>query len=186
MDETSSDTPENLSRLVEMLEEAVRTVDELDADPIVRRLLEAFRLMPIQDREVVVGAIEREVQARRLSRATEEATGQTMHPNPNARLYLRSHETAVPRSLLERDELMLAMLSAFRVTPILIVPEIHAEWMDGTRAALEHVEPETRTVVAQLLREVLAMVEEDVSTSPGDATAHASLHALEHEPAKAR
>ncbi len=166
MDERPPAGAEKLSRLVEMLEEAVRTVDELDSDPIVRRLLEAFRLIPMQDREVIVGAIEREVQARRLSRATEEATGQTMHPNPNARLYLRSHETAVPRSLLERDELRLAMLSAFRVTPILTVPEIHAEWVDGTRAALAHVEPETRTVVAQLLREVLGMLGDEESAPP--------------------
>ncbi|MGH7894462.1 MAG: hypothetical protein ACREQL_07325 [Candidatus Binatia bacterium] len=160
--------PNKLTTLVDTLAAAAQAVEELGADPLLRRLLEVFRLIPGEDREVIVGALEREVKARRLSRATEDVTGQSMHPNPNARLYLRSHATAVPRNLLERDELMLAMLSAFRVTPILTQPEIHTEWVEGTRAALEHVEPATRTIVAQLLREALAMVMEEASVAlPG-------------------
>lgn len=149
-----------LQELADVIEVATRLTDGLVGDPVLQRLLEAFRLMPIEDRAVIVSAIEREVQARRLSRATEEATGQSMHPNAHARLYLRSHETAVPRNLLERDELMLAMLSGMRVAPILLVPDIHAAWQEGTRVALEHVDEPTRVAVAALMREALAMVEE--------------------------
>jgi hypothetical protein len=82
-----------------------------------------------------------------------------MHPNPNALLYLRSHESAIPRGVLERDEMMLAMLSGFHVAPILTTPEIHAEWIDATREAVGHVDDATRAVVVGLLREVLALIE---------------------------
>ena len=148
-----------LHHLRDVLDAAMRVAGDLANDPLLSRLLEAFRLMPMEDRSIVVTAIEREVQARRLSRATEAVTGQAMHPNPNARLYVRSHENTVPRNLLERDELTIAMLAAFRVTPILEVPEIHAEWLDATRAALKHLEPATRAVVSRLMREGLALAE---------------------------
>lgn len=165
-----------LQRLTDVIDTAVRLADSLMADPILQRLVDAFRLMPIEDRTVIVSAIEREVQARRLSRATEETTGQSMHANPNARLYLRSHEQPMPRYLLERDELMLAMLSAMRLSPILLVPDIHTAWVDGTREALEHLDPSSRAAVGQLLRETLAMVDEvDAEHTPHDGrTARAS------------
>ena len=157
-------TRATLEQLTEVIEIAAGLADALATDPVLQRVIEAFRLMPLEDRGTVVAALEREVKARRLSLATENVTGQSMHPNPNARFYLRSHEKAVPRNLLERDELMLAMLSMIRVTPLLLVPDIHAAWTDGTREALEHVEPAARTAMAQVLREVLAMVEESPST----------------------
>lgn len=154
-----------LQQLTDVLDRAARLVDALANDPVLQRLLEAIRLMPLEDRGTVVSVIEREVQARRLSRATQDATGQSMHPNPNARLYLRSHETAAPRNLLERDELMLAMLSGMRVSPILLVPDIHAAWVDGTREALEHLDPPARAAVAQLLREALVLIDEADASS---------------------
>ncbi len=149
-----------LRQLADVIETAVQLAESLVVDPILRRLFEAFRVMPLEDRGAIVTAIEREVQARRLSRATEDATGQAMHPNPHARLYLRSHQQAMPRSMLERDELMLAMLSGMRASPILLMPEIHASWLDGTREALEHLDAATRRTVAQLMREALALVDE--------------------------
>ena len=163
-----------LLELVDVIELAAKLTDTLATDPILKRLVEAVRLMPLEDRATVVTAIEREVQARRLSRATENATGQAMHPNPNARLYLRSHERSVPRNMLERDELMLAMLSGMRVSPILLVPDIHAAWIDGTREALEHLDPATRSAVAQLMREALGLVEEVASERTQQGQARAS------------
>jgi hypothetical protein len=149
-----------LQELCDVIGRATELTSTLTEDAILQRLLEVFRLMPLEDRATIVSAIEREVQARRLSRATERTTGQAMHANPHARLYVRSHETAVPRSMLERDELMLAMLSAMRVAPILLVPDIHASWEAGTRDALVHVDESTRRAVADLMREALAWVEE--------------------------
>jgi hypothetical protein len=149
-----------LRKLADIIEKATHLAEAMMADGILQRVIEAFRLMPLEDRGTIATAIEREVQARRLSCATEDATGQSMHPNPNARLYMRSHEQTMPRHMLERDELMFAMLKGMRVSPILMVPDIHASWIDGTREALEHLDATTRGTVAQLMREVLALVEE--------------------------
>jgi hypothetical protein len=163
-----------IHQLRAMLDAAAGLVRELANDSVLARLVEAFRLMPFEDRATIVGAIEREVQARRLSCAVEKTTGQSMHPNPHARLYVRAHEKILPRYGLERDELMLAMLRAMRVAPILLAPEIHEAWRDGTREALEHLDAEIRATVAHLLREALAMVESDAtSTADADVSARA-------------
>jgi len=122
--------PASLIGLATLLKEATALVTELDGDPVLRGVLESFRLMPLEDRGAIAEALHREVQARRLSLATEDVTGQAMHANPHARLYLRSHETAIPRSLLERDELMLALIQAMRLAPVLRTPAIHDELIE--------------------------------------------------------
>jgi hypothetical protein len=146
--------------LTEILEVAVDLVAALAKDPVMNRLIEAFRLMPFEDREVIVGAIEREVRARRLSRATEDATGQKMHANRNARLYVRAHETPVPRRNLERDELMVSMLRAMRVAPLLLAPDVQDVWLEGTREALDHLEPGARTAMIEVMEKLLALAKE--------------------------
>ena len=159
-DRKSESSRSTLHELADVIDAAVRLADAIANDPVLQRLLEAFRLMPLEDRGTILRAIEREVQARRLSRATEDMTGQQMHPNPHARLYLRSHEQVVPRNLLERDELMFAMLSGMRVSPILLTPDVHASWVDGTREAMEHLDDTARVSVEQLLREALVILDE--------------------------
>ena len=150
-----------LEKLTEVIDVAAKLAEALAGDATVQRVVEASRLMPFEDRTVVADVVEREVRARRLSVATEATTGQSMHPNPHARLYLRTHQKAVmSRNALERDELMLSMLAGLRVTPLLLVPEVHEAWLDGTRAALEHLEPEARDAAGVLLREALALVEQ--------------------------
>jgi hypothetical protein len=149
-----------LEQLTDVIDVAVRLAEALAGDPTVQRVIEAFRLMPFEDRRVIAGVIEREVQARRISQATERATGQGMHPNPNARLYMRSHEKVVASPSLERDEMMLRMLGALRVTPLLLAPDVHDTWLEGTRIALGHMEPPMRHAVAVLLREIVALAEE--------------------------
>lgn len=150
-----------LETLRTMLDGGMALMADLLDDPLVGRWLDAFVAMPAADRGVVVDAVEREVKARRLSRATESTTGQAMHPNPNARLYLRAHGPEAQRSDLERDEMMLATIRALRVIHVIAeTPEIHAEWRDATREALTHVDAETRAVVAGLLRETLGLVDE--------------------------
>jgi hypothetical protein len=159
-DHKSESSRSTLHELADVIDAAVRLADAIANDPMLQRLLEAFRLMPLEDRATILRAIEREVQARRLSSATQDATGQSMHPNPHARLYLRSHEKVVPRNMLERDELMFAMLSGMRVTPILLTPDIHASWVEGTREAMGHLDHTARAAVEQLLREALVILDE--------------------------
>jgi hypothetical protein len=161
--------------LADVIDAAVRLAETLASDPILQRLLEAFRLMPLEDRATILRAIEGEVQARRLSSATQNVTGQAMHPNPHARLYLRSHERVVPRTMLERDEVMFAMLGGMRMSSILLTPEIHASWVEGTREAMEHLDDTARAAVEQILREALVLLAEARTTADRDKrTARAS------------
>ena len=174
-DRKSETSRSTLHELADVIDAAVRLAEELANDPILQRMSEAFRLMPLEDRGTILRAIEREVQARRLSCATQDMTGQSMHPNPNARLYIRSHERVTSRKLLERDELMFAMLSGMRLTPILLTPDVHASWLSGTREAMEHLDDTARASVEQLLREALALLDEVRTAADSDKrTARAS------------
>ena len=133
-DEPTTDST-GLEHLEAALAEALELTRTLAADPVLTRLLAAFRLMPAEDRGVVVGAIEREVKARKLSLATEDVSGQSMVPNPNARFYLRAHESSFDRNLLERDEMTIAMVRAMRAATLIpAVPDIYASFREASRA----------------------------------------------------
>jgi hypothetical protein len=157
-DEPTTDST-GLQHLEATLEAALDLTRSLAGDPVLARLLAAFRLMPADDRAVVVGAIEREVKARKLSLATEAASGQSMVPNPNARFYLRAHESSLDRNLLERDEMTIATVRGMRAATLIpAVPEIHASWREATREATQHVDAATRATVERLLHEVLGFL----------------------------
>jgi len=70
---------------------------------------------------------------------------------------------------------MLAMLRGMRLTPILLTPDIHASWIEGTREAMEHLDDTARASVEQLLREALVLLDEVRATADSDErTARAS------------
>jgi hypothetical protein len=148
---------DSLDALRGTLEDALHTLDEYERDPLRRRLLDAFRQMPFEDRAVIVAVFEREVQSRRLAGAAEGVTGRGLHPNPNARLYVRSQEKVAPRRL-DADQFMLAMLNVLRVMPMFTTPSLHDDWVAATREALTHMEPAVRAQVARVLTETLALV----------------------------
>ena len=97
------------------LESALTFVHELAGDQLLGRLVAVFRAMPPQDRPVIIGVLEREVTGRILSRATEKPVGQSTHPNPNARLYVRVHRSELDRRHFDRDEMMVADIRAMRI-----------------------------------------------------------------------
>jgi hypothetical protein len=167
-DDPKSGVANTLEGLRSTLEAALHLTRELTSDDVLGRLLNAFRDIPADDRGVIVGAIEREVNARALSRATEGVTGQSMVPNPHARLYVRAHETGIDRNLLERDEMMNAMSRAMRVAGLIpSLPEVHASWRDATREAVETIDDSTRAVVEGLMREVLGFIADVRSAEHG-------------------
>ena len=159
-DEPTTDST-GLEHLEAALAEALELTRTLAGDPVLARLLAAFRLMPAEDRGVVVGAIEREVKARKLSLATEDLSGQSMVPNPNARFYLRAHESSFDRNLLERDEMTIAMVRAMRAATLIpAVPDIYASFREASREAMQHVDEATRAIVERLLQEVAGFIAE--------------------------
>ena len=141
------------------LRAAAEIVGELRTNPLLVRLVAAFSAIPTDDRAVLLEAIEHEVQARRLSLATQDISGQSMHPTPNARLYLRAHETDLSRLPIDQDDMMLAMLRGMRVSCLLLQGNLRDIWLAATRAAIGHIDSATRATVALLLRDVLGLIE---------------------------
>jgi len=149
---------DKLETLAAALHTATALAAEVLDDALLPRLIAAFHAMPAGDRATIVGVVEREVQARLLSRATEGVTGQGAHPNPNARLYVRTHGREAQRHDFERDDMMLGMLRVLKVLPILTVPEIRAEWREASREALAEVDDEVVEVMDDVIGEFLDLV----------------------------
>ena len=148
-----------LDQLQTTLEAALTLVRELADDGLLGRLIATFRAMPTPDRPVIIGVLEREVTGRLLSRATERAVGQATYPNPNARLYIRAHESTIDPRAFGRDEMMLADIRGMRIASLIRnVPELYATWKEALREAMEHVDESTRLVAEELLHDVLAAI----------------------------
>jgi hypothetical protein len=165
----SDPAPNPIEALRAMLDAGAAIVDGVLADELMARWIEAFVVMPVADRPVVVDVVEREVKARVVSRAVETTIAQTWHANPNARLYVRMHGQEPRREDLVREEMLLGTLRALRVMPMIAaVPDIHADWLDATREAMEQVDGDTRAFVALMLRETLQLIESPSGESPTD------------------
>ena len=154
---------DDISNLIETLrsylDRAAEIAGELATDALLVRLIAVFRDMPFQDRPVIIGVLEREVAGRLLSRATEKAVSQETHVNPNARLYVRAHNTAVDHRIFDRDEMMIADVRAMRIAGLVRnVPTIHELWKDALHEAVQQVDDETLANAEQLLRDGLAAV----------------------------
>jgi len=148
-----------LDQLQTTLEAALTLVRELADDGLLGRLIATFRAMPTPDRPVIIGVLEREVTGRLLSRATEKAVGQATYPNPNARLYIRAHESTIDPRAFGREEMMIADIRGMRIASLIRnVPDLYATWKDALREAMEHVDEPTRLVAEELLHDVLAAI----------------------------
>jgi hypothetical protein len=157
----SRKSPEAFEDLRKALAQAAGLADELANDPLLGRLIAVFRAMPLSDRAPIVGVLEREVTGRTLSRATEKPIGQETHVNPNARLYVRAHNSTLDARHFDKDEMVIANVRAMRIaTLIRYVPEIYATWKDAIREAMDHVDDSNRTVAEELLNDVLAAIAE--------------------------
>jgi hypothetical protein len=81
-----------LGTLRHVLASAAKIAQELAGEPLLSRLLDVFSRMPVEDREVVIKVLEREVDLRNLTRESPSGplSGLSVtKPNPNSRLYLR-------------------------------------------------------------------------------------------------
>ena len=84
---------------------------DLTEDPLAR-YLSVYRAMPDDDRETIIGVLEREIPGRHPSRGTEKPVGQATHVNPNARLYIRSHETEFDSRHFDFEQMRIANVRA--------------------------------------------------------------------------
>jgi hypothetical protein len=166
----SPPTGRTLEQLEDTLEAAIALVTELAGDNLLRRMIEAFRAMPSEDRPVIIGILEREVLGRVLARGTERPIGQSTHVNPNARLYVRAHEGDFDRRLFDRDGMMIADIRAMRIATIIRnIPEVRALWKEAMREALDHVDEGTWKVAEDLLHDVLECIADARTAGPSSA-----------------
>ena len=144
-----------LSALRGLLSAAVDLAGEI-ADPLLDRLVAVFRKLPEEDREVIVGILEREAESRQVGDATAGTTGLMLRPNPGARLYVR---VIAPEPVTEQDKIIVASARAIRMLHKVIEP-IHDRWRMAMLETFRGLEPEERAAVVRFNRDMLAMVEE--------------------------
>lgn len=170
-DAAPSDALDRLETIQAMLTAALRLVREIDGDPLLTRWLETYHAMPAEDRAVVVDAVEREVKASVITRATQDVTGQAMHPNPHARLYLRSMERDVPRVAVETEAMRRATLQAMQVVGVVTgTPALWAQWRASTLQALAGLDGTQRDAVETLAREFMRLLDEPMAVAPAAAS----------------
>jgi hypothetical protein len=126
------------------------------ADPLLERLVAVFRRLPEEDREIIVGVIEREAESRRMGDATGGATGMVLRPNPHARLYVR---VIAPEPTAEQDKIIIASARAIRMLNKVIGP-IQERWRVAMLETFRGLDPDERAAVVRFNRDMLAMIEE--------------------------
>jgi len=151
---------EPIETLRTLLRSAAKLTRDLAADPLLPRLLRAFAAMPADDRETVLGVLEREVGMRRLTRTMEAVTGVAVRPNPNARLYVRAVGRHAKAADADHESMVLATLGGARSMQLLLGADLRARWASAVREAFAMLEPDERAQVARVLRDMLTLVEE--------------------------
>lgn len=154
-----SETSTALEQLGAVLRSAARLVAEVHDDPLLPRLLRVFAAMPPQDREVVMGVLEREVQARTLARGMRGITGWTAQPNPNARLYMRAVGPAPGAATIDPDAMVLAALRSARVMGRVLEPELHDHFRTAIREAFDLISREERDALRAVAGEVVQVLD---------------------------
>jgi hypothetical protein len=164
--------------LRETLRAARNLLRRITSDPLLLRLLDVYARTPGQDREVIVGVLEREVTLRRLSDANARSSlsgvnpGITVtRPNPNARLYVRVLEPSVAAPYLSREEMMHATLRVARATYLTLTTTARdGNWQPGIRDALARLSPEELAAVDWVNRNMRELIDEAVSSAAAAST----------------
>jgi len=130
-----------------------------------RRILER---MPGEDREIVAGLLEREVDLRLLIREDElRIMGVNgLRPNPAARIYIRLLGCGPDVPDLTRDEIIRSVVRAARV-----LASVHTQRPDvferGTLDAFRVLSADERTAIRRMNSEILALLDRADSECAG-------------------
>ena len=105
--------------------------------------------------------------------------------NPNARLYIRSHDTEFDPRHFDFEQMRIANVRAMRVaTLIRYVPGIYALFKEAVRAAMGEVDEPPREVAERLLHDVLAALADARAGAAGtEAKTEATTEATAEPPA---
>src|SRR5205809_3682533 len=164
-----------LDALQTLLATARGLLTDLTTDPLLERILGAFRMLPESDREPVLRVLEKDAAWRRVVEETSAATGITVCPNPHASLYVHvldqvTGELLAPGPLQRDGDVIRFGIETFvRLLPLLFQEGVHAQWTAAAREIVRASDAEIRGFAVRLAREVLALVDEAVAEGAGAA-----------------
>lgn len=149
-----------LTNLSTLLKSAGQLVREYLDEPLWRRLLAVFDRMPAEDRDAIVGVLEREVTVRLSAYGPNtRRTGVRTHVNPHAQLYLRSFEEIPKLEETQHDRMVQASLRSVAHMQIALQPEVHDAWRTATIEAFGRLDDTQRAAAAAMLHESLEILE---------------------------
>jgi hypothetical protein len=167
--------PARFDVLRSLLATAHDLVQKLD-DPLFARLVDVFSRMPADDRELLVGVLEREVQTRLLSlEVAESLTKIDLHPNRNARLYVR----VVGQDATEEVETLAFLRAAYSVQRS--VDALDPDWRAMVLVALRQMEPAARAQIDAFNRAVRDLLDEAARSAPSSVPSPAEPRAPRRE-----
>ncbi len=167
--------PSGLDALQTMLATARELLTDLTTDPLLDRILQAFRMLPESDREPILRILEKDAAWRRIVEETSGATGITVSPNPHASLYVHVLEQVngdplAPGPLQRDGDVIRFGIETFvRLFPLFFQEGVHAQWTAAAREIVRASDAELRGFAARLAREVLALLDEAAAEGAGAA-----------------
>jgi hypothetical protein len=155
---------DTIATLQNVLASAARIAQDLAGDPLVPRLLDIFARMPVEDRDVIVNVLDREVDLRSMTKAAPNGSLSGLNvtkPNPNARLYFRLTDSdALPH--VAPEEVVQAVIRAARVVHRAAQrgTDLHQRWGAPIVEGLRRIAPDERATLRQYHHTLLALLEE--------------------------
>jgi len=141
--------------LKSLLSSATRMVQELVTDPLLERYLDVFASIPEGDREILIGALEHEVQTRLLSQeVADDFTQVELRPNPKAQFYLRVI-TPGQEAQIEMVPFLRALYNMQRR-----IDELDPHWRDLIGQALRLLDPEALEKLNSFNRSMQELLDE--------------------------
>jgi hypothetical protein len=156
-----------LETLKALLDTAARTAGSLGSlqEPLMLRWIKVLARMPAEDRELVVRALEHEVDLRLLTRSRDAIVGiEGLRPNPKARVYIRVMGGGDDLPDLTRDEIMRATLRAARIMSTAMAPQSDV-FEEATLDAFRALTPAERAAIGAHNRQMLALLETATASS---------------------
>ena len=154
-----------LDALSALLTSAQQLAQALEAEPTIRRVVEALATLPPDDRETLTAAIERGVKWRRVNESVSDVNGVRLVVNPNPRLFVRvidGQEPPVPTSP-EPEEVLIAIVRVLRRAPIVASDPARAVWEPAAEEALGMMTPDERQACLVVGRSALALIERAIA-----------------------
>jgi uroporphyrinogen-III synthase len=149
-----------LDALKVLLASAQELTRGLEADPAVRRVLQALATFSPEERQILATALEHGAARFRINESFARMNGVRLRLNPHPRLFVRVVDTDEPEAPppLEEEDIVPDILRLMRRVPLLLAPESSAIWRPAVLAAFAMLSPEGRDTCRRFVRAVAEVV----------------------------